>query len=212
MKRPPDPLMCMDTMEKKGTGARKQAEIDDVDSFDVDIDEFDLPDGTSFDSTALEPFSQNHPRTHKPMIDQSNILDMYLVSAKIMATSILEQNNDPGSCNNKLNKIVCNQDKCASGAKRDYPTILTFIEGALVGTSGDIDNDESHATLNASWNNSVPTLPHLAKSCSTSLDKKQYIAYEVICCTFLLQLLYKGGNEDTALGSYLNASLQSGCG
>ena len=43
-------------MEKEGTGARKQAEIDDVDSFDVDIDEFDLPDGTSFDSTALEPF------------------------------------------------------------------------------------------------------------------------------------------------------------
>ena len=47
----------------------------------------------------------------------------------------------------------------------------------------------------------------LAKSGGNNLDEKQYIAYDVICCTFLLQLLYEGGNGDTALGNYLNSTL-----
>jgi len=41
------------------------------------------------------------------------------------------------------------------------------------------------------------------------MDDKQYIAYEVICCTFLLQLIYEVGDANTNLGGYLRATLHS---
>jgi hypothetical protein len=95
--------------------------------------------------------------------------------------------------------------------------MLKLISGTLVGSLkyGDlyIDSDEDEDTSSASSfvNKSdnehgkkkkeckIPTLPKIARKVArlekTQLDEKQYIAYEMIACTFLLGLLNDGSDE-----------------
>jgi hypothetical protein len=58
----------------------------------------------------------------------------------------------------------------------------------------------------------IPTLPQIAQKVArlekTQLDEKQYIAYEMIACTFLLGLVNDGSDKNTKLGSYLQQSLE----
>ena len=53
----------------------------------------------------------------------------------------------------------------------------------------------------------VPTLPEIARKVAKlqqiQLDEKQYIAYEMIACTFLLGLVKDGRDAHTNLGAYL---------
>ncbi len=57
----------------------------------------------------------------------------------------------------------------------------------------------------------VPTLPEIARKVvklqKIQLDKKQYIAYKMIVCTFLLGLVKDGRDPHTNLGAYLQKSL-----
>ncbi len=48
----------------------------------------------------------------------------------------------------------------------------------------------------------------MARLEKTQLDEKQYIAYEIIACTFLLGLVNDGSDKYTKLGSYLQQSLE----
>ena len=58
----------------------------------------------------------------------------------------------------------------------------------------------------------IPTLPQIARKVArlekTQLDEKQYIAYEMIACTFLLGLVNDGIDKNTKLGSYLQQTLE----
>ena len=51
----------------------------------------------------------------------------------------------------------------------------------------------------------IPTLPQIAQKVAEKkqLDEKQYIAYEMIACTFLLGLVNDGNDKNTKLGAYL---------
>jgi hypothetical protein len=40
------------------------------------------------------------------------------------------------------------------------------------------------------------------------LDEKQYIAYEMIACTFLLGLVNNGSDKNTKLGAYLQQTME----
>jgi hypothetical protein len=42
----------------------------------------------------------------------------------------------------------------------------------------------------------------------TQLDEKQYIAYEMIACTFLLGLVNNGSDKNTKLGAYLQQTME----
>jgi hypothetical protein len=57
----------------------------------------------------------------------------------------------------------------------------------------------------------VPTMPEIARKVArlqkTQLDEKQYIAYEMIACTFLLGMVNDGRNPYTKLGKYLQQSM-----
>ncbi len=59
----------------------------------------------------------------------------------------------------------------------------------------------------------IPTLPETARKVArlekTKLDKKQYIAYEMIACTFLLGLVHDGNNPNTTLYSCLGCTMGS---
>jgi hypothetical protein len=48
----------------------------------------------------------------------------------------------------------------------------------------------------------------VAKLEKTKLDEKQYIAYEMIACTFLLGLVNDGHDKNTKLGAYLQQTME----
>ena len=58
----------------------------------------------------------------------------------------------------------------------------------------------------------IPTLPQVARKVArlekTQLDEKQYIAYEMIACTFFLGLVNDGSDKNTKLGSYLQQTME----
>ncbi len=58
----------------------------------------------------------------------------------------------------------------------------------------------------------IPTLPQIARKVArlekTQLDEKQYIAYEMIACTFLLGLVNDGRDKNTKLGAYLQQTME----
>jgi hypothetical protein len=72
------------------------------------------------------------------------------------------------------------------------------------------NNDKSHDKNNNQ--NGIPTLPKIARKLAklekTQLDEKQYIAYEVIVCTFLLGLVNDGRDKNTKLGAYLQQTME----
>ena len=60
----------------------------------------------------------------------------------------------------------------------------------------------------------VPTLLEVARKVAqyegTQMDEKQYVTYEVMCCTFLLGLVKDGDNPRSSLGSSLNQAISPG--
>ena len=59
----------------------------------------------------------------------------------------------------------------------------------------------------------IPTLVGVARKVAQQdkmkLDEKQYIAYEIIACTFLLELVEEGRDKSSILGQYLGSALGS---
>ena len=60
----------------------------------------------------------------------------------------------------------------------------------------------------------VPTLLEVARKVAqyegTQMDERQYVTYEVMCCTFLLGLVKDGDNPRSSLGSSLNQAISPG--
>ena len=76
-----------------------------------------------------------------------------------------------------------------------YSKIYTDLE--------DNGNESTSQQQSTSSNFNIPTL--LIIACKVAqvedlkLDEKQYITYEIICCTFLLDLVNDGGDTSTAM-------------
>ena len=72
------------------------------------------------------------------------------------------------------------------------------------------NNDKGHDKNNIQ--HKIPTLPQIARKVAklekTQLDEKQYIAYEMIACTFLLGLVNDGHDKNTKLGAYLQQTME----
>ncbi len=87
--------------------------------------------------------------------------------------------------------------------------MLKLICGALVGgttycdvyMASDMGEDYGSTTKKVANNITVPTLQEVARKVArlekTQLDEKQYIAYEMIACTFLLDLVKDGNDSST---------------
>jgi hypothetical protein len=72
------------------------------------------------------------------------------------------------------------------------------------------NNDKGHDKNNIQ--HKIPTLPQIAQKVAklkkTQLDEKQYIAYEMIACTFLLGLVNDGRDKTRKLGTYLQQTME----
>ena len=88
------------------------------------------------------------------------------------------------------------------GGKDDwrYATVLEFLCGSVVGDacySYDDDVDDEHKEEERNIGGlRLPTLEGVAKKVEKKegkmLDEKQYIAYEILCCSFILELVESG--------------------
>ncbi len=114
-----------------------------------------------------------------------------------------------------LNKDAADTEHHTPDSSKTFPTMLKPINGTLVGGANysDIYDNEMNLPIqsrNNTMNNNqskVPTLPEIARKVAklekTQLVEKQYIAYEIIACTFLLGFVKDGNNPETTLYSSL---------
>jgi hypothetical protein len=65
----------------------------------------------------------------------------------------------------------------------------------------DMDGGEESGSLKQQGVDKIPTLYEIAKGKTSkyNLDDRQYIAYQIVCCTFLLQLMTEGINTIPSL-------------
>jgi len=153
----------------------------------------------------------------------------HLIGARLSSTTTLLESGEPEEFNTPHD--TSNSDSIIDDAPKQhkiktYPTMLKLISGALVGGVNYneiyLDPDEEDAFNSCSTNDTdtqnkatvakkVPTLPEIARKVAKlqkiQLDKKQYIAYKMIACTFLLGLVKDGRDAHTNLGAYLQQNL-----
>lgn len=85
----------------------------------------------------------------------------------------------------------------------EYATVLEFLCGSVVGNAcysdGDDIDDQHKQDGRYIGSLRLPTLKGVAekveKKEGKKLDKKQYIAYEILCCSFILELVESGELE-----------------
>ena len=233
MKRPKNKITHV-TETPKSTGQRKKENIDEEDNYDMDINDLfaDMDmNGESYDSSATEPtpLNDNDLRTHNGLINKANIKEdniIHTFTKENDVTLLVNSRKEGKSRNKKTSDTETNQqnkNKAPCTYTTKYEDVLTFIQGSmLVGNDDDTDmNDDDgsdtdmHADAETSNSSApstqrkIPTLYGIArgKGSRYKLDDKQYIAYLIICTTFLLQLVNEGGCSDTSLGEILGATL-----
>jgi hypothetical protein len=97
-----------------------------------------------------------------------------------------------------------------------YRTILDVIHGSLIGPknySEFMQNISDNTNINDNLNNSNPTISGIARRFTNQdvkiLDEKQYITYEIICCTFLVQLLNETQDPTSPLYKQMDIALSA---
>ena len=131
--------------------------------------------------------------------------------------SLFERPSDSDSTNINTSTNLSQEQNLTD---RSGPTKYRLIAGSLVGTTDfsrvydginrDVNHDGSDTPHHTS---AVPTLVETARMIARhggpQMDEKQYIAYEVICCTFLLGLINDDLDNDETLYTHLNQALSS---
>jgi len=199
-----------------------------------DITQFRDDDESSYAESDIErEFEDGKRWSHNELIKKAyNITDDRIIAARFTEESILSSSGF-----NQMQEEG-NDTRVSSSPVRDrsYPTLLEFISGALVGVTDyddvyypdlmdeDLSMDEStneDAVHVITQDNSsedtvrcnLPTLVGIARKVAQQdkmkLDEKQYIAYEIIACTFLLQLVEEGRDQNSILGQHLGSALGS---
>jgi flagellar biosynthesis GTPase FlhF len=93
-------------------------------------------------------------------------------------------------------------------SNKPYATIIKMMEGSLVGflKYSDFDEYVKNHLKTPEQQNGQPTMADVAKKLAINdgkkLDEKQYIAYKVICCTFLIGILKEAGDDTSSI--YVN--------
>jgi len=236
MQRPKRKITYL-TDTPKSTGKRKRQDVDKDDGYDIDISDFfnNMNDeGLQQYQYASEPqaLADDDLRSHSKIMKRADVRESSAIkthfdtNASVLA--ITERSSTPTSSTNSgqaqnttdaHNSQQHQQQQPATFnflAPLQYEDILTFIQGSLlVGSNseravdGDVDDEEESGSIKQQCFNNIPTMYEIAKGKSSkyNLDDKQYIAYQIVCCTFLLQLVTEGDQYDTNLGQMLGATL-----
>lgn len=155
-------------------------------------DDNDVP----FDTSSLQ-FSQHNIITRckfkdDDLVPPSSGLDKSLFEDHLSYQTTTNGNCSPSSAHNQRTPT--------------FRTILDVIHGSLIGPtnySEFMQNISNNKNTNDNMNNTHPTISgiatHFANQDGKTLDEKQYITYEIICCTLLQQLLNETHNPISPL-------------
>ncbi len=180
------------------------------------------------ESDSKEIYSHNEENSHDKIVNKCDFGQRHLISACISSTNTLFQSGESGELNMLLGTSSSdgkNDDNPKQHKIQTYPTMVKLISGSLVGRANyneiylDPDNEDAFKSRSISDSDTckqekdtknVPTLPEIARKVvklqKIQLDKKQYISYEMIACTFLLGLVKDGRDPHTNLGAYFQKS------
>ena len=111
----------------------------------------------------------------------------------------------------------CSNSHTNHGTPNAFRTVLELIHGSLVGsptfqmfTHKDLNEDEHFSQEHE--NN--PTIAGVAQTLVQQegkvLDEKQYITYEMFCCTFLLQLVNETLDPASSVHKQVGVSISMG--
>ncbi len=188
------------------------------------------------DGVNLDAMNTEEEYSHAKIINQCDFGQRHLIDAHIFSnTTLLQQEclstftemSDSG-----LNLDDVNGDISTIHTIQLFPTRLKLISGTLAGGTKysdiHVDSDvedvlEKLSTIDTKTNKEtdrdkninsqkVSTLQERARRVTRlekkQLEKKQYIAYELIACTFFLGMVNDAQNPHTNLGAYLQQSLR----
>ena len=233
MKRPKRKITYL-TDTPTSTGKRKRENVDKDDGFDIDISDFfqNMNDEGLPQALESRPLADADLRSHAKIMKRTNVRSCSAIkthvddNVSVLATAKKPSTSATNSEHTKNNADTTNnnhqQHQPASyNVRIRYEDILTFIQGSLlVGSNdegtfdihGDGDGGEQESTslkLKRQCLKKIPTMYEIArgKTSKYNLDDKQFIAYQIVCCTFLLQLVMEGDHYDTKLGELLGATL-----
>jgi hypothetical protein len=150
--------------------------------------------------------------SHAEIIDQCDFRQVHLIDSGVYSNTTLLQprENTQLTSDSVSDKSDINDgDHPIQQEHKTFPTLLKLISGTLVGGADfseiHIDHGDEDKVNSCSENNNVegngeninkrkvPTMPEIARKVArlqkTQLDEKQYIAYEMIACTFLLGMV-----------------------
>ena len=96
--------------------------------------------------------------------------------------------------------------KLIAGSMEGYTDYHDIYSG--IGNT-ETDSDSIEETSASSVPTLVGTARKVARYEGTQMDEKQYLTYEVMCCTFLLGLVNESNNPNSLLSSYLKQAISS---
>ena len=171
--------------------------------------------------------------SHSEIIHRCNFGSKHIINARLSTETCIQHQPDSSTRDATPLCLISTNFDCDQKKEetiKTFPTMLKLINGTLVGYVRYIDlyddleekedtssmcrhvneGDEDHCMKKMQCK--IPTLPQIARKVArlekTQLDEKQYIAYEMISCTFLIGLVNDGIDKNTKLGSYLQQTLE----
>lgn len=193
LKRPPDQVALVTTC-KESTGERKRKRPDEK-QYDYDVSEVE---GLFQQQREVQggpaAYSNHHNRTHKILRRRANVKDEDLLLAPLIGESVY-RTDDP-----VLDEAGSKKRKEHSSSYPDYGTVLEFIEASMNHSIAGVETASlsTDAVLPADTGQSPqpPTLSATAREYGLDRDMKQLATYEIVCCTFLLDVLRESGNKN----------------
>lgn len=152
----------------------------------------------------------NIPISHNEIIQNCDFGDENMIPPSSgLNKSVIEYEPEPAPVTAPMDE----NNTTERGIKtKPFPTVLKIMEGALVGYIKYTDFEKFTETPDQRKTTGPPTMAVVAKRLATQenklLDEKQYMTYEIICCTFLLELLRDAQDDTTSLYNSMQTALK----
>ena len=204
-----------------------QSEADNGNRNDNDDDDGNAIDLVAFDEDAerdindfyggIGAFGQLTQRSQDAVIENGGVDMRYMIGARVSnahGNSLISANNDEAVMQDQGNATTEDTTRSSnqSQVQASYPQLITFVEGMIIGGNYDEykdacqedDDDEMGDGSDTRPITGIPTLKSVAakvaKQENKILDEKQYIAYEIIAASFILDTLEKEASSSSLLG------------
>jgi hypothetical protein len=189
LRRPPDSIeentVCK---ESTGTGNRKRRTDDESRSYDYDLSELDGIFSDIADDIGYTNKSNTDRRNTEHIRNRVNISNDHIADAPTSGKSSFgSDSTESESSNSSSDSSDDDTTRQNSNARYDFLGLIRFIQGSVL---DDAANTRSGTDGNEDENDTLPlSMRGVAEEFGLLDDEKQVAAYEVICASFVLNLL-----------------------